>query len=192
MTTRVLSTRSDPELDELPAQKGAVLAAFAAACSLAIGSAVGANASVLVPLAAAPLWLLLPWLGRRAPVALAVVVPSFAYAMTMLSVRVFQLPCEPGSTGIGPFAFGEHPVFWRAGLPWPGVEGSDHGCAMDRVPFTSGVDALLVDFGCWALLGWWWLRSRRAATLQGLRWPLCVAATLCGLSGAWQLVVMFD
>lgn len=191
MTTHV-STRSAPELDELPTQKGAVRAAFAVACSLAIGSAVGANASVLVPLAAAPLWLLLPWLGRRAPVALAVVVPSFAYGMTMLSVRVFQLPCEPGFTAIGPFAFGEHPVCWRAGLPWPGVEGSDHACAMDRVPFSRGVDALLVNFGSWALLGWVWLRRRRAATLEAWRWPLCVVATLCGLSGAWQLVVMFD
>lgn len=192
MTTSELSARRG----EVPSEPSAFgrwpRAALASGLLLAMGSALGAYVSAVWPAMAAPLWLLLPLWGRRAPVALAIVVPAFAYAMTMLSVRVFQLPCEPGFTAMGPFAFGEHPVFWRAGLPWPGVEGSDHACARDRVPFTSGVDALLVDFGFWALLGFWWLRRRRAATLEAWRWPLCVAATLCGLSGGWQLVVMFD
>lgn len=144
-------------------------------------------------------WAAVVWLGSRwlrhveLPVARTVVVMAFAWAATMAGVMLcnFAGPAGPMAERAHA-AFGEHAVRVLAGAPWAGIEGHGGGGAMERIPFTMGIDAMLCNFASWALLAW--LCLRRATPAQLVAWlPIgAIAALLAGLGGGWRLVVLFD
>lgn len=168
--------------------------AWTAALVLSVGALLATLQSVIWPVLLAPIWLLVAFLLPRCTpqAARAVAAVAFGYALTMLSVVVVCVRGPAVMTGQAHPAFGEHPVLWTAGLPWPGVEGTDHGLGCDRIPFTMGVDALLVDFAFWALLVAFAARRLPAKRLAALCAPACLAAAACGLLGACRLVALFD
>lgn len=171
-------------------------------CTGAIGTLLATRLFVGAPLLSTPLWLLAGfWLHRalREPrdgmpalrVALAALL---AYALTLatLGVSFDAVPQPTAQWQPLHAAFGEHPVYEYAGLPWPGVEGSRHAQAYDCVPFTMGVDALLVNFSCWfglCLLG---LRKACMTHLRDLGWLASFAAAIASVFGGWQLICWFD
>lgn len=169
--------------------------ALTVALVLSVGALLATLQSVIWPVLLAPVWLLVAFLLPRCTpqAARAVAAVAGGYALTMLSVAVVCVRGPAQSTGQGGQpAFGEHPVLWNAGLPWPGVEGTDHGLGWDRIPFAMGVDALLVDFAFWVLLVAFCVRRLQAKRLAALCAPACWAAAACGLLGACWLVALFD
>lgn len=169
--------------------------ALTVALVLSVGVLLATWQSVIWPVLLAPVWLLVTFLLSRCspPSARAVAVLAHGYALTMLSVFLFCLRGPALSSGqAGHRAFGEHPVLWNAGLPWPGVEGTDHGLGCDRIPFTMGVDALLVDLAFWVLLVAAVTRRLQPRRLSALCATACWAAAVCGFLGACRLVPLFD
>lgn len=169
--------------------------ALTAALVLSVGALLATWQSVIWPALLAPVWLLVTFLLPRCTpqAARAVAAVAYGYALTMLSVFLFCLRGQALSSGqAGHRAFGEHPVLWNAGLPWPGVEGTDHGLGCDRIPFTMGVDALLVDLAFWVLLVVAVTRRLQPKRLAALCATACWAAAVCGFLGACRLVPLFD
>lgn len=162
----------------------------------AIGSL--AASVVWLPLASFG-WGLVAWSGprwlRRCELAAAriVVVATIGWAATMAGVLLWNqagpdlLVAERAHA-----AYGEHHVRVLAGAPWAGIEGHGGGGAMDRIPFTMGIDAMLCNFASWALLAWLWLRRANRAQLGDWLPVGAIAALLAGLGGGWRLVVLFD
>lgn len=89
-------------------------------------------------------------------------------------------------------AFGKHTVLVLVGAPWPGIEGNGNGAAADRIPFAMGIDAMLVNFGAFALLFGLWLRRAQREQLANLLPLAALAAAVFGLAGGWRLIVLFD
>lgn len=163
----------------------------------------------VVPIAVAPLsmvslmisWLLiLPvvfWIGLRvrrdgprgARVAAALLL---AYGATMLCVQLAQWPVSPHPVVFGHPPRGEVIVFVHAGLPWPGVGGSQYGLAHGRVPLRGGVDALLVNFSFWVLWAGLLMRRMPRDGVVVMFWASVCAALLGAWTGGWVLVEMFD
>ena len=85
-----------------------------------------------------------------------------------------------------------HPVLEVAGFPWIGVEGNGFGMGVGRIPFTMGIDALLVNLTLWAAVFAFWLRRASAERVAGLATPATLLALVGGLVGGWRLVALFD
>ncbi len=148
--------------------------------------------------AAAWAWLPLAWFGLRvlrtgrAGGVRAATAIAVAHAATLLGVAVVRIPVAATDAVTVHPGFAEHPVRWLAGFPWTGVEGNGYGLAMDCVPFTMGVDAMLANFGFWLAVAWTWLRRLDEQRLGSLCWRSAVAAWVAGLAGGWRLLVLFD
>lgn len=121
------------------------------------------------------------------------VVGACAWAATMFGVVAVAVAGPDARAAVASHpAFGEHPVLVRVGFPWPGIEGNGMGLAGDRIPFSMGIDALLVNFAVFALLFAYWLRRAPREQLIHLLPPAAIAAGVCGLAGSWRLLVLFD
>lgn len=163
----------------------------------------GAIASLAVHVSWVPLgaigWAAVAWPGsrwlRRVELSAAriVVVMAFAWAATMAGVMLcnFAGPDGPMAERAHP-AFGEHAVRVLAGAPWAGIEGHGFGGAMERIPFTMGIDAMLCNFASWSVVAWLLLRRATLAQLVGWLPVGSIAALVAGLGGGWRLVVLFD
>ncbi|MBL9078848.1 MAG: hypothetical protein JNL08_15185 [Planctomycetes bacterium] len=178
----------------VPSRAAAALPVGAAAL-LCHGTLAATWCTVLAPWATALAWPALGLLARRTAALgglRAAVALAQAYGATLLAVLLVRF--EPASAGSerAHAAFGEHEVLQRAGLPWPGVEGHGRGGGVERIPFTMGVDALLVDATLFALLFVWLQRRTPAAALRARLLPACAFAALAGLLGGGRLVVLFD
>lgn len=170
---------------------------WAVAVALGPGAFLASRASILWPLATCVLW---PLAGRWLQPAMrghrhgacAFACSALASAATWLGVWLGMEPQATSWHGPDHPAFGEHPVAFRTGWPWRGVEGNGHGAAMEAIPFDMGVDALLVNFGVFALVPavvFW-----RASGARCVDWAVVGAwlAAFGAVFGGWQLVVLFD
>ena len=140
-------------------------------------------------------WLAIGWFGSRAKVPRSslrvVVVMAWAYAAVMAGC-LMALPTGENSAVYAHPPFGEHLVLVRAGFPWAGIEGNGSGHACDRIPFSMGIDALLVNTAFWLLLFAWLHRRTTAQRAAELLWPAVGTATVAGVVGSWWLAVLFD
>ena len=115
-----------------------------------------------------------------------------AYGVTLLCVQLAQWPVSPHPVVFGHPPRGEVVVFVHAGLPWPGVGGSQYGLAHGRVPLRGGVDALLVNFSFWLLWAGLLMRRMPRDGVVVMFWASVCAALLGAWTGGWALVEMFD
>lgn len=144
-------------------------------------------------------WLVVAWLGPRSAavdrpaLAWLALVATFGWAATMAGVAAFAIDGPGLHAGERAHAaFGEHAVRVLAGAPWPGIEGHGGGGAHERLSFGMGIDAMLVNFGFWALVAAALLRRADARRVAELFSVGSCAAALAGLAGGWRLVVLFD
>jgi hypothetical protein len=197
MTSIVMRRRRAIELEPRPFAARWVRSLWLVAAGVSLlAPVVAATADIVWAWLMAWQWLAIGWLGARlraAPTAAVrwVVVMAWAYAAVMAGVLV-GLPDAPDRAVYQHPAFGEHPVLVRAGLPWPGIEGNGQGLACDRIPFTMGIDALLVNTAFWLAVFAWLHRRTTAQRAAQMLWPATAVATVAGLVGAWRLIALFD
>ncbi|MBM4061056.1 MAG: hypothetical protein FJ265_08160 [Planctomycetes bacterium] len=167
--------------------------------ALTFGAILSLRHSVCWLLYSAPGWAVVAVLGPRllhagrSAATRLCAVGACAWTVTLLLVLVVALPGPDVGRAVHAHpAFGEHAVLVRAGFPWPGIEGNGLGHAMDCVPFTMGVDALLVNFTCLSLaVAWLWRRVPPAELGTRIR-PWAFAAVAATVFAGLRTLVWFD